>query len=556
MHIPDGFIDPPVSLAAGALALGGVGLALRRTDTTLRTTKAPLTGLVAAFVFAVQMLNFPVAAGTSGHLLGGTLAAILLGPWLGALAVTVVLVVQCLLFADGGLTALGLNVCNMALLPSFGGWALFCALRRVLPTGRRGVLGATAITSMVSVVGAAAGFTLEYALGGRGGVPIATVAAAMIGVHVLIGIGEAVITTLTVSTVLDSRPDLVHGAREPQASRGGDLGRFLVAGLALTVVLAFGVSRFASTKPDGLQRVADDHGIAAHEVPHHLTQSPFAHYEVRGIGDAGLTKGLAGLAGVGAAFGVGWLAVRGRRRNGDHVGSVRAAAPEVKLVAFALFVVAVVATPLATPWVFAVHALALVVVAGLARIPGWVLVRRVGIEAPFVVFALAMPFLAGGPTTTVAGLVVSRAGLHAGIEILVTATLTTVAAVLLGWSTSVADLLAGLERLRVPAVLVAIAGFMVRYGEVIGGELRRLQIARVSRGDNPRWLWQAQATASTAGTLFVRSYERGERVHQAMLARGFDGRMPQTARPARRAWTPALAVVAPSVLLTTWAVLR
>src|SRR6187200_1780180 len=140
MHIPDGFIDGPVSLLAGAVAIAGIALCLRSTSRTLDERQVPVVGLVAAFVFAAQMLNFPVASGTSGHLMGGVLAAVLVGPRLGVLAVTVVLVVQTLLFADGGISALGLNVVNMALVPAVVGYAIFWTARRVLPRSRRGVL--------------------------------------------------------------------------------------------------------------------------------------------------------------------------------------------------------------------------------------------------------------------------------------------------------------------------------------------------------------------------------------------------------------------------------
>ena len=214
MHIPDGFVDVPVSVAAGAIAVGGVALTLRRAGEDDLTVRAPMTGLVAAFVFSAQMLNFPVATGTSGHLLGGLLAAVLVGPWLGSLAVTTVLVVQCLLFADGGVSALGLNIVNMAFVPTFLGYGLFLLARRVLPATRGGVLAATATASFASVVLASVAFTIEYALGGNDAASLGTVVAAMLGVHVLIGIGEAVITTLAVGAVLASRPDLVHGARD------------------------------------------------------------------------------------------------------------------------------------------------------------------------------------------------------------------------------------------------------------------------------------------------------------------------------------------------------
>jgi cobalt/nickel transport system permease protein len=216
VHIPDGFINAPTSLAAGAVAAGGVGVSLRRAAQTLQERQAPLAGLVAAYIFAVQMLNFPVAAGTSGHLLGGVLAAVLVGPWAGCICVAVVLVVQSL-FADGGLTALGLNITNMAVVGVFGGWAVFRLLRRVLPATKPSVVVSAGIAAGVSVVLAASAFVVEYAIGGTGGVPIGTVLAAMVGVHTLIGIGEGVITALTVGVVLGVRSDLVYGASDLQA---------------------------------------------------------------------------------------------------------------------------------------------------------------------------------------------------------------------------------------------------------------------------------------------------------------------------------------------------
>lgn len=219
MHIPDGFIDPATSVAAGAVAVGGLAVCVRRTSASLQEREVPLAGLTAAFVFAVQMLNFPVAAGTSGHLLGGVLAAVLVGPYLGALCVSVVLLVQALLFADGGLTALGLNVVNMALLTAFGGYAVFLLLRRVLPRTHASVVAASGIAAGLSVPLASLGFTLQYAIGGTGSAPVSTVAGAMVGVHLLIGIGEGVITALAVSAVLASRPDLVHGAADLAPNR-------------------------------------------------------------------------------------------------------------------------------------------------------------------------------------------------------------------------------------------------------------------------------------------------------------------------------------------------
>jgi len=217
VHIPDGFINAPTSLAAGAVAAGGVGVSLRRAAQTLQERQAPLAGLVAAYIFAVQMLNFPVAAGTSGHLLGGALAAVLVGPWAGALCVSVVLLVQGLLFADGGLSALGLNIINMALVTAWGGYAVFLLLRRAMPATKTSVTVSAGIAAGISVVLASLAFVVEYAIGGSGGVSVGTVFAAMVGVHTLIGIGEGIITALTVGVVLGVRPDLVYGAADLQA---------------------------------------------------------------------------------------------------------------------------------------------------------------------------------------------------------------------------------------------------------------------------------------------------------------------------------------------------
>jgi cobalt/nickel transport system permease protein len=214
VHIPDGFINAGTSVGAGVAAAGGIGVCLRRTAETLEEKLAPMAGLVAAFVFAVQMLNFPVASGTSGHLLGGVLAAVLVGPWAGALCVAVVLMIQALLFADGGLTALGLNVVNMALVTAFGGYGVFLLLRRVFPRTRAGIATASGVAAAVGVVLASLAFVVEYAIGGTGDASVGTVAGAMVGVHLLIGIGEGFITAVTVSAVLAVRPDLVHGAAD------------------------------------------------------------------------------------------------------------------------------------------------------------------------------------------------------------------------------------------------------------------------------------------------------------------------------------------------------
>lgn len=211
MHIPDGFIDIPTSAAFGTLALAGTAIALKKAKNEVDDRTAPMAGLTAVFIFAVQMLNFPVAAGTSGHLLGGALAMVLVGPYAASLAITVVLGVQALLFADGGITALGLNVFNLSVIAVLVSFLVFKLMVKLLPKIKSAIPLAAGIAAFVSVPISASAFTLQYAIGGNGTAPVETVFIAMFSTHLLIGIGEAVITMLTVSAILASRSDLVYG---------------------------------------------------------------------------------------------------------------------------------------------------------------------------------------------------------------------------------------------------------------------------------------------------------------------------------------------------------
>ncbi|MFK4690409.1 energy-coupling factor ABC transporter permease [Streptomyces pristinaespiralis] len=356
MHVPDGFINTPVSVAAGVVAAGAVAVSLRGARRELGGSPselpgadrtAPLAGLVAAFVFAVQMLNFPVAAGTSGHLLGGALAAILVGPFTGVLCIAVVLLMQGILFADGGLTALGVNITVMGVVTVLVAYGLFRSLVKILPRTRRSVTAASFVAALVSVPAAAAAFTLLYAVGGLTEVPVGSVLTAMVGVHVLIGIGEAVITMLTVGAVIAVRPDLVYGARglsTPLKLRvGGELvdapaaaapapvaarspRRLWLGGLVTSLVLAGFVSFYASADPDGLEKVAADKGIDRTVEEHAAADSPLADYGVEDVSDARLSGGLAGVIGVGATVAVGsgvFYVVRRRRSEDSRPESVQ-----------------------------------------------------------------------------------------------------------------------------------------------------------------------------------------------------------------------------------------
>jgi len=213
VHVPDGFLDAPTSVATGVVAAAAVAVALRGARRELDDRTAPMAGLVATFVFAAQMITFPVGAGTSGHLMGGALAAVLVGPWTAVLCLSVVLVVQALLMADGGVTAIGTNITLIGVVTVAVGWGVFVVLRRLLPSRIALVAPAAAVAALLSVPVAALVFTGLFSVGGNAPVDMGAVATAMLGWHTVIGIGEAAITGLVVGSVVATRPDLVHGAR-------------------------------------------------------------------------------------------------------------------------------------------------------------------------------------------------------------------------------------------------------------------------------------------------------------------------------------------------------
>jgi cobalt/nickel transport system permease protein len=222
MHMSDGLVNGPTALLFAVVAVIALTVAVLRARADLDDRTAPMAGLVTAFVFAVQMINFPILPGASGHLLGGALVAILVGPWVGMIAISIVLVVQALLFADGGITALGLNITNMAVIGVVVGWLVARSLRRFAVRSRGGLVAVAFVAALLNTVVAAMGFVLEYAIGGAGGATLGTVFALMGGLHVLIGIGEGVITAATVGAVAAARPDLVYllrGTGRPLARR-------------------------------------------------------------------------------------------------------------------------------------------------------------------------------------------------------------------------------------------------------------------------------------------------------------------------------------------------
>jgi cobalt/nickel transport system permease protein len=312
MHIPDGFLD--ASTCAGTICLAGAGLGWAGREVTARWNDrtVPMLGVMSAFVFAGQMVNFPVAGGTSGHLLGGVLAAAFLGPWAASMVLTTVLVVQCFFFQDGGVTALGANVLNLAIIGTWSGYGIYRLLGRMVKT-ERGRLGALAAAAWFSVVIASLTAAAELALSGR--VSWKLVVPAMGLTHAVIGVGEAFITVAVVSFVAKVRPDLIHqpGMTPITTPARSIVGYGLLASLGVVLLLA----PLASAFPDGLEQVAERLGFAGQVTE--PAAAPLPDYEVGALGSSALSTIVAGSLGTLLVFGVGWglarLAQRFSRRS-------------------------------------------------------------------------------------------------------------------------------------------------------------------------------------------------------------------------------------------------
>lgn len=330
MHIPDAVLDPTMAAATSLVAAGAVGYGVRSLREAGRDRTTVLMGSMAAFVFAAQMVKFPLYPfPVAGHLLGGVLAAVLLGPWAGALVIGAVLTVQCFVFGDGGLTALGANFINMGLLGSVGGYAMYAPIRRGIG-GPRGVLVGAMVAAWFSVILAAGAFAVELAWSNRG-VGFGRVLGWMVLVHSAIGVGEALITGAVVRFLLLVRPDLVDGgiwepgfaSFRPHSARRSWWG-VACAGLAISTAVAIFLAPLASKLPDGLEFVG------AEKVPflptaraQLTTVAPLADYEMPGLGSApsALATAAAGLVGTMIVFGVALGLARGfARADEEHPG--------------------------------------------------------------------------------------------------------------------------------------------------------------------------------------------------------------------------------------------
>jgi cobalt/nickel transport system permease protein len=303
-------LDPKVAAVTSAIGAAGLLYAVRKLERRLGERTTVLMGTMSAFVFAAQMVNFPVWFGVSGHLLGGVLSAVLLGPWAGAVVVAAVLIVQCFLFNDGGVTALGANFINMGLIGSVAGYAIYAPLRRAI-AGPKGTLIASMVAAWFSVLLASGAFAVELAASGRRG-DFLQVLSWMALVHSLIGLGEALITGIVVRFVLLRRPDLldVEGGLGDGPDRGGRWGQTMAAGLAIALGVAVFLAPFASEFPDGLEYVGrilqflpDEANAPAPPLP-----SPMADYELKvpGLNHARVATALAGVVGTLVVFGLSW----------------------------------------------------------------------------------------------------------------------------------------------------------------------------------------------------------------------------------------------------------
>jgi len=307
MHLPDGFLNAQTCAAAGLVAAGGLAWALRRVRDDLGDRIVPLVGVMSACVFSAQMVNFPIAWGASGHLLGGVLAAVVLGPWAAVLAMSAVLLVQCLLFYDGGLTALGANMVNMALVGPLAGYGIYAAVCRLFRSPAGHVIGAV-VASWLTVELAAALCALE--LWWSDTYPLQAVLPAMLIIHSFIGMGEALVTGAVVAFLLRVRPDLLFAVRSAGVTPAS-IRPWAVAGLVVALLIAFFLSPLASAAPDGLEHVAEELGAAAVGPP--PTFVPWADYEVGGLDGIWLATSLAGVIGAAVACGLAWALSRGLR---------------------------------------------------------------------------------------------------------------------------------------------------------------------------------------------------------------------------------------------------
>ena len=258
MHVPDGFMNVTMSAATGVISFGTLWAYIRSAKDLIADKFIALTGMMSALIFVLQMINFPIAAGTSGHLLGGALAVIVLGPRLGLICLSVVVIIQSLLFADGGLSALGVNVLNMAIVTSATSWFIVKNWIKFIGKNKTSIVSVSVLAGILSVVFSSIAFTIQYAIGGTISIPVGTVLLAMVTTHFIIGFGEGIITALIITLLIRVRPDLIYAYErsDENTTKVSFYGLFIILILLLSLL-----TPFASSSPDGLESVAEEFGF-------------------------------------------------------------------------------------------------------------------------------------------------------------------------------------------------------------------------------------------------------------------------------------------------------
>ena len=306
MHVPDGFINAPVSIGTGVISFATLWAYVRSAKSLVADKLIALTGMMSALIFVLQMINFPIAAGTSGHLLGGALAVIVLGPNLGIICISIVVVIQSLLFADGGLSALGVNVLNMAIITSLIGWITISSWKKLFGEANISIISGSIVAGILSVVFSSIAFVFEYAIGGTVSVPLGSVLIAMVSSHLLIGLGEGVITALIVSLLLRVRSDLIYikTNTDKKNSMSSFYGLFIFLLLCLTLI-----TPYASSSPDGLESVASDFGFSEGNGIVLLLDD----YGISGLNNDFLSTALSAVLGVVVVIGVSNIVLKYRK---------------------------------------------------------------------------------------------------------------------------------------------------------------------------------------------------------------------------------------------------
>lgn len=541
MHLPDGYLSPPVWAALDGVGAVAFLHALKRAERSWEPRRVPLMGITAAFIFVAQMLNFPITGGTSGHLLGAVLATALVGPWCGALVTGVVVAIQALFFADGGILALGANWLNMGWLGAVGVGGIWWGWQRAAP---RWALPGLAVAAWLAVVLGATATAVEIALSGV--MPFRLVGSAMIGIHALIGLGEAFIT-VAAYFLLASLGRVPTGEQESKAPPS-PLRRWLrIGALLLGAIL---LAPFASQLPDGLEWVAERLGFAGREAEP-LVAAPLPDYTLPGLGEGPWGVWGAALVGVVLVVLVLWaLGALGRGMPSPHLempwemasphAPLRRWDARVKGLGMMAYLLALLLAP---HWEGAralAFALVLVPLWAASGVPvGFGLRRWLGL-LPFLLIAALGTLLRGDWQRW--GSLVGRASLAL------------LALLLFLGCTPPSELLTGLRRLGAPRPFVELLGMTLRYLPLLLEEGVRMYRAYSLRHPRPASLRDASTLGRLVGTLFLRAYERAERVYAAMLARGYRGAFPSLRSPAST-WGQWAGVVVFALVMVALAVM-